>query len=58
VPKTRKKKKFTAIKAVKSMARTAIGTPPPVRREDSGKRMKKQKHKPTLGRLLSESDVG
>ena len=38
------------------MARTAIGTPPPVQREESRKRVKKQKHKPTLGKLLAESD--
>lgn len=49
-----KKKKFTATQAVKAMARTAIGTPPPVQREESTKRVKKQKHKPTLGKLLIE----
>jgi len=38
VPKKRRKKKFTATKAVKSMARTAIGSPPPVQREESRKR--------------------
>jgi len=57
VPKKRRKKKFTATKAVKSMARTAIGSPPPVQREESRKRVKKQKHKPTLGKLLAESDA-
>jgi hypothetical protein len=57
VPKRRrKKKKFTATQAVKSMARTAIGAPPPVQREESRKRVRKQKHKPTLGKLLSDSD--
>jgi hypothetical protein len=56
VPKKRRKKKFTATKAVKSMARTAIGTPPPVQREESRKRVKKQKHKLTLGKLLADSD--
>jgi hypothetical protein len=54
VPRKRKKKKFTATKAVKSMARTAIGAPPPVQREESRKRVQKQKHKPTLGKLLTE----
>jgi len=54
VPKKRKKKTFTAAKAVKSMARSAIGTPPPVQREESRKRDRKNKHKPTLGKLLSE----
>lgn len=56
MPKKRKPKKFTAGKAVKSMARATIGTPPPVQREESSKRPRKQKHKPTLGRILSEPD--
>jgi hypothetical protein len=56
MPKKRKPKKFTAGKAVKSMARATIGTPPPVQREESSKRPRKQKHKPTLGRILSEND--
>ena len=56
MPKKRRKKRFTATKAVKSMARTAIGTPPPVQREESRKRVKKQKHKLTLGKLLADSD--
>jgi hypothetical protein len=54
VPKKRKKRKFTAAKAVKSMARTAIGTPPPVQRKESRKRAVKEKHKSTLGKLLGE----
>jgi hypothetical protein len=57
VPKKRRKKRFTATKAVKSMARTAIGTPRPVQREESRKRVKNQKHKPTLGKLLAETDA-
>jgi hypothetical protein len=56
VPKRKKKKRFTATKAVKSMARAAIGAPPPVQREESAKRAKKQKYKPTLGKLLAESE--
>jgi len=52
----KKKRKFTATAAVKSMARTALGSPPPVQREESGKRVKKDKHKPTLGKLLSDSE--
>ena len=56
VLRKRKKKKFTAAKAVKAMARTAIGAPPPVQREESRKRVVKQKHKPTLGKLLSDQD--
>jgi hypothetical protein len=57
VPKRKKKRrKFTATAAVKSMARTALGSPPPVQREESRKRVKKEKHKPTLGNLLSDSE--
>jgi hypothetical protein len=54
VPRKRKKRKFTAAKAVKSMARVAIGAPPPAHREESRKQTKKPKHKPTLGKLLAE----
>jgi hypothetical protein len=56
VPKKKKLKKFTATTAVKSMARTALGAPPPVQREDSRKRLKKDKHKPTLGKMLADTD--
>ena len=56
MPRKRKKRKFTAAKAVKSMARAAIGAPPPVQREESRKRVAKQKHKPTLGKLLADTD--
>jgi hypothetical protein len=56
VPRKKKLKKFTATKAVKAMARTALGSPPPVQREESSRRQKKQKHKPTLGKLLGESE--
>jgi len=58
VPRKKKKKTFTAAKAVKSMARATIGAPPPVQREESRKRARKQKHKPTLGKLLADSDAG
>jgi hypothetical protein len=60
VPKTRrrKKRKFTATKAVKSMARTVLGTPPPVHREESGKRARMEKHKATLQKLLADLDRG
>jgi hypothetical protein len=51
----RRKKKFSATKAVKSLARETIGSPPPVQRiptlKESGKH---EKHKPTLGKLLAE----
>jgi hypothetical protein len=56
VPRKKKPKKFTAAKAVKSMSRAALGTPPPVQREEGVKRRKKPKHRPTLGKLLGEGD--
>ena len=53
--KKRKKKKFSATKAVKSMARDLIGAPPPVQRIPTLKESRKDtKHKPTLGKMLSE----
>lgn len=56
VPKKKKLKRFTATTAVKSMARTALGSPPPVQKEESRKRVKKEKHKPTMGKLLADPD--
>lgn len=56
VPKKKKSKPFRATSAVKAMARTAIGTPPPVKRKESKKGIKTEKHKPTMGRLLSEPE--
>jgi hypothetical protein len=56
VPRKKKPKKFTAAKAVKSMAREALGTPPPVQREEGIKRRKQPKHKPTLSKLLNEAE--
>lgn len=56
--KKKKSKKFTAATAVKSMSRAAIGRVPAVKRKESKKRVEKSKHKPTLKKLLSESDAG
>jgi hypothetical protein len=55
--KKKKIRKFRATAAVKSVAREVLGTPPAVRREESGKREKKPKHKATLGKLLVEPDA-
>jgi hypothetical protein len=52
----KKKRKFSATAAVKSMSRTALGSPPPVQREEGLKRVKKEKHKPTLGQMLSDRE--
>jgi hypothetical protein len=56
VAKKKKPKPFRASSAVKAMARTAIGTPPPVKRKESKKRADQEKHKPTFGKPLSENE--
>ena len=55
----KKKKKLSATKLVKAMARAAIGTPPAVRRAPDAKKKAQQKttkHKKTLARMLSEQE--
>ncbi|HZP18181.1 MAG TPA: hypothetical protein VFB00_09460 [Terriglobales bacterium] len=56
----RKKKRanFTAVKAVKALARERIGAPRPERVAPDKKRRRavSEKHKATLGRLLQESE--
>ena len=56
--KPRKPKPFKASTAVKAAAREKIGTPPPTRAEPSTKKRKAKspKHKPTLDKLLDESE--
>lgn len=51
----KKKKRFRAVTAVKELARERVGSPP------SGKivlekKKKPEKHKPTLGKLLSDPE--
>ncbi|MCI0355286.1 MAG: hypothetical protein L0099_09655 [Acidobacteria bacterium] len=50
----KKKTKRLAVKIIKGMARERVGIPPPTRREPDVKKQRKEKHKATLGRLLSE----
>jgi hypothetical protein len=52
--KKRKPKKFNAVKAVKAMARAQIGLTPGSRVVPDERRKKRDKHKPTLGKLLNE----
>ncbi len=54
--KKRKPKPFRATSAVKAAARATIGTPPPTRAEPGSKKrkLKAEKHKPTLSKLLAE----
>jgi len=50
----KKRKVFRAVKAVKEAAREKIGAPPATRRVPDRKKQRREKHKPTLGRLLAE----
>jgi hypothetical protein len=54
--KKKKPKRFTAVEAVKAMARAQIGAPPASRVVPNRKKKKEkaEKHKPTLGKLLNE----
>ena len=53
--KKKKKKTFSATKAVKALARERIGTPKASRVEESDPRKpKKEKHKKTFSALLGE----
>jgi hypothetical protein len=56
MPRKRKLKKFSAVKAVKSLARERVGTPPPVKREDAGRPKQKPKYKKKLTDLLSADE--
>ena len=51
--KKKKSKRFTAVEAVKTMAREQIGAPPASRVVPNRKK-KAEKHKPTLEKLLSD----
>jgi hypothetical protein len=52
----KKAKKFTAVEAVKALARQRIGTPPAARvvPDKRTKQTRSKKHKPTLAKLLQE----
>jgi len=52
----KRKKTFSATKAVKSLARERVGTPKATRRAPNDTKRKTEKHKPTLGKLLSGSN--
>jgi hypothetical protein len=50
--KRRKPRPFRAVDAVKAAAREKIGSPPPTRRVPDAKKQRREKHKPTLNKLL------
>lgn len=54
--KKKKPKRFTAVEAVKTMARAQIGEPPASRVVPDRKKNKNEKHKATLAKLLREQD--
>jgi len=56
VRRTKKKKKFSAATAVRSAARNVIGSPKPTRQETPKTGKSQEKHKPTLGALLSQDE--
>jgi len=51
----KKLKRFGAVQAVKELARERMGAPP-VEKVVPHKNKKAERHKPTLGRLLDETD--
>ena len=53
MPRKRKKKVFSAGKMVREMARERVGSPKPSTLVP-GKKKNADKHKPTLGKLLSD----
>jgi hypothetical protein len=52
VARRKKPKPFRAVQAVKAAAREKIGAPPPTRRVPNIKKKRREKHKPTLDKLL------
>ena len=58
MPKKKKLKRFSATNAVKAASRAVLGAPPPVKRAENKKHAKKDKHKPSLSKLLSDPDRG
>ena len=53
MPRKRKKKVFSAAKIVREMARERVGSPKPSQLVVA-KKTKAEKHKPTLGKLLTD----
>jgi hypothetical protein len=53
MPRKRKKRTFSAAKAVREMARERVGSPKPSRPVPA-KKTKPEKYKPTLGKLLAD----
>ena len=54
MPRKKKKKIFSAAKAVRELARERVGSPKPARPIQEKKGVKPEKYKPTLGKLLDD----
>jgi len=54
--KKKKRKRFRAVEAVKAMARERIGEPRPSRVVPDKKNKTRERYKPTLGKMLDESE--
>ena len=50
----KKRQRFSAAKAVKAAARELLGAPRPTRRKESERKRPREKHKPTMGKLLAD----
>ena len=50
----KKTKRFSAVAAVKSLARERVGMPPATRRDPDVKKERKEKHKPTIEKMMEE----
>jgi hypothetical protein len=57
VPK-KKLKTIRATSIVKAASRAVLGPPPPVKRAPNKKLAKKEKYKPSLGKLMADPDCG
>ncbi len=55
MPRKKKAKRFHAVQAVKELARERLGAPPG-EKVVPHKNKKREKHKPTLGKLLDETE--
>ena len=55
MPRKKKQKRFRAVIAVKELARERVGAPP-AEKIVIEKKKKPEKHKPTLSKMLEESD--
>jgi hypothetical protein len=53
MPRKKKPRKFRAVQAVKELARERVGAPP-TEKVVPNKKNSPEKHKPTLGKLLSD----